>query len=178
MTRTMNPSTWAKRLAAVFGASVMAFALVAPTAQAADYPTPDLSKKPRMEHIMNQDFGTPGVKVKVRVQDYDHENIESTVYAEARVELTVSGFNGPVTVWARNLGSAYKEGSARPWQKVVARPKNGKIVVVLPVAEKFHCAKLTFRVNDNSGRWTKAFTAVTVRDTPEPHDSNGGTIHW
>ena len=169
----------ASRLIAVVVLSLtVSIALGTSPSLAAGLPKPDLSKKPRMGHIMNQDFGTPGVKVKVRVQDYDHDSIESTVYAEARAELTVSGFTGPVTVWARNLGSAYKRGTSGPWVKVVAKPSNGRVFVALPVAVKFHCAKLAFRVSDDSGRWTKAFTSVTARDTPEPHDSNGGTIHW
>lgn len=175
---------WFGRGAAVAIGVILAACSVSSASAWMEYPQPDLSKKPQMEHIMNQDFGTKGVKVRLQVLDYDAfadspwKSETGSVYTEARVQTQVSGFRGPVTVWARSLGSAYQENTSRSWQKVVAQPKNGKAFVVIPVADKFHCAKLTVRANDGVGRWTKAFAAVRVRDTPEPHDSDGGSISW
>jgi len=179
MTRTMNPSAWAKRLAAVLGTSLLTLALVTPTTAAqASLPKPDLSKKPRMAQLMNSDFGTPGVVLVPRVLNYEQGDGASTVYREARISLEVKGFRGPVTVWAKNIGTAYQKNTARPWQKIVATPRNGRIIVTIPVAKRFHCAGIVIRVNDQDGRWTKSFPIVRVRDTQEPHDSNGGSISW
>lgn len=175
---------WLIRLAAVaLGVAVMSGSIGSASAWV-NYPKPDLSKKPRLEHLMNQDFGTKGVKVRVRALGYDSfadnpwESENGSVYDEVRLEIRVSGFNGPVTVWGRSAGSAGQQGTRQPWKKIVAKPVNGKVVIALPVARIFHCATIDLRINDNDGRWTKAFTAVRVREAPEPYDSNGGTIDW
>ena len=169
---------WLGRTAAVVVGIAMASGSMGSASAWVKYPKPDLSKAPRMEHIMNQDCGTKGVQVQVKVLDYDHADLSSDVYGEARVQVTVRGFRGPVTVWGRSFGHAYNKQTRQPWQRIVAAPRNGPVVIVLPVAKVSHCSKLDFRVNDGDGRWTKAFSVVSVRATPEPHDSNGGTIYW
>lgn len=169
---------WLGRTAAVVVGMAVASGSMGSASAWVQYPKPDLSKAPRMEHIMNQDFGTKGVKVQVKVLDYDRADPSSDVYGEAHVQVTVRGFRGPVTVWGRSFGNAYNKQTRQPWQRLAAAPKNGAVVIVLPVAMVSHCSKLAFRVNDSDGRWTKAFSVVSVRATAEPHDSNGGAIYW
>lgn len=162
MNRTTQGPT--KRLAAVVGASVMAFALVAPSvAEAAPSTfTPNLSKAPSEADWMDLNFGTPGVKAVASVPGVDinrtNPDVPNTVVGgqDIPVRITTKGFSkGALSVWIQSYGNAWGVGRT-PWRKFTVNPdKNGVVNVTVKPAKADHCSAVFIRINDKAGNWTE-----------------------
>ena len=177
MTRTTSSSTWAKRLGAVFGASVMAFALVATTAptaaQAGKNSGTNLSKAPDITHWQDGNFGTKGVKAVAKVPgvDYNNQSWDEAVLGGKAVTVKVAtkGFSGgPLTVWIQSFGDVEGNGHTE-WRKVTVTPNaKGIVTVKVTPAKVDHCSLILIRVNDKAGNWTEEdFTLKVIAEECE-----------
>lgn len=171
MTRT-NPSTWAKRLAAVFGASLVSFALVTTTAAtAATNYTPNLKKAPKEAHWMDFHFGTNGFDAIATVPGVDingeDPNVQDWVLGgtEVPVRIKTKGFGkGPLTVWIQSSGNVEGVGLT-PWRKFTVTPDNkGNVTVNIKPTKNDHCSAVWIRVNDKQGNWTEESISLKVKD--------------
>lgn len=158
------------RLAVVVGASIMAFTLVAPVAQAGSHPKLDVSQRPSEKDFQDYTFGSPNVGVVATVPGVDTDRIDPDVDdwvlggSKVRVRLETTGFaQGPLTVWIQSAGNVDGVGKM-PWRKhVVNADEQGVVTVTVKPGRPSHCSAVWIRVNDKRGQWAEEDLMLVVR---------------